>query len=337
MGLSNSFLPAVPAAACLGRLLRTLATLTLALLVPLRAAQAAGDPVACPPAPRPLTADALQTGLDQAKDHGFLWRLTKDGHSSFLYGTIHAARFEWMFPGPLVLQAIRDSDSLALELDILDPEIQRRLLASIGPSRPDPLPPGLVRRIEQRMALECVDAATFKTFAPEFQIASLTVMAARRDGFDPAYAIDLVLALVARQLGKPILSLETPEGQMRALKMPTQAETIAVVQSGLDELETGRARPVLKRIADVWTGSDYADLERYATWCDCMNSAPDRQAMKRLLDDRNPALASAIDALHVSGKRLFAAVGSLHMIGPSGLPALLRRRGYTVEQGSFGR
>ena len=33
---------------------------------------------------------------------------------------------------------------------------------------------------------------------------------------------------------------------------------------------------------------------------------------------------------------MFAAVGSLHMIGPNGLPALLRQRGYGVEQVRFG-
>jgi uncharacterized protein YbaP (TraB family) len=59
--------------------------------------------------------------------------------------------------------------------------------------------------------------------------------------------------------------------------------------------------------------------------------------MKRLLDDRNPLLASAIESLHASGRQVFAAVGSLHMIGPSGLPALLRQRGYKVEQGDFPR
>ena len=52
----------------------------------------------------------------------------------------------------------------------------------------------------------------------------------------------------------------------------------------------------------------------------------------RLLDARNPGLAERIDALHTSGQRVFAAVGSLHMIGRTGLPALLARRGYTVER-----
>jgi uncharacterized protein len=54
--------------------------------------------------------------------------------------------------------------------------------------------------------------------------------------------------------------------------------------------------------------------------------------MKRALDDRNPALAEHIDALHQSGKQVFAAVGSLHMFGPLGLPALMAKRGYRVER-----
>ena len=94
---------------------------------------------------------------------------------------------------------------------------------------------------------------------------------------------------------------------------------------------------MLNRIAEVWTDGDYAELSRYERWCDCMRTPAERAAMKRLLDDRNPALAAAIDALHAGGKQVFAAVGSLHMIGPSGLPALLRQRGYKVEQGDFTR
>ena len=59
--------------------------------------------------------------------------------------------------------------------------------------------------------------------------------------------------------------------------------------------------------------------------------------MKRLLDDRNPALAERIDALHAGGAPVFAAVGSLHMTGPLGLPALLAQRGFTVERVEYAR
>ena len=311
----------------------------LVTLLPLAAAHAAeASPSSlCPPASEPLTAERLTAGMSTAKDHGFLWRLSKGGRVSYLYGTIHAARSEWMFPGPTLVSALRESDTLALELDVLDPDVQRRLMASIVARRSEPLPAALLRRIDRQIKAECVDAEAFARFAPEFQVASLSVMTARRDGLDPANAIDLVLAAVAREFGKPVASLETPELQIQALMMPTQAETIEFVKSGLDDLESGRARPMLKRMAKVWTDGDYAELSRYERWCDCMNTAAERAAMKRLLDDRNPAIAVAIDNLHNSGQRVFAAVGSLHMIGPNGLPALLRKRGYKVEQGDFAR
>lgn len=301
------------------------------------AASAAGDAVACPPAAAPLTAEAISAGMRDAKDHGFLWRISKDGRTSYLYGTIHAARHAWMFPGPTVVEALRASDTVALELDVLDPDIQRRLLASIGPGRGEALPDALEKRLEKRRAAECVDAATFAKFSPEFQVASLSVLAGRRDGLDPSYAIDLVLAGLARDLGKPVASLETPEAQMQALQMPTQAETLAFVRASLDELESGRLRPMLARIAKVWVDGDYAELSRYEKWCNCMRTKAERGAMKRMLDDRNPTLAAGIDRLHDSGKQVFAAVGSLHMIGPTGLPALMRKRGYKVEQGDFAR
>ena len=332
--------------ALVSRLLRRLAPVRAALaavctaLLPLAAAhgaEAEADPATCPPPPQQLTGENLSAGIKTAKDHGFLWRVTKDGRSSYLYGTIHAARAEWMYPGPVTLDALKASDTLALELDVLDPDVQRRLAASIGGSRKDPLPPALLRRIERQLKAQCVEAETFVKLAPEFQIASLSVMAARRDGLDPAHAIDLVLAVLAREFGKPVASLETPELQMQALRMPSHAETIDFVSSGLDDLESGRTRPMLNRIAKVWTEGNYAELSRFESWCNCLDTATEKAAMKRMLDDRNPQLAARIDNLHASGTRVFAAVGSLHMIGPKGLPALLRQRGYRVEQGEFGR
>ena len=324
---------------CLARLIPGPAALAgvFAALLPLAAAQGAdAAAAACPPPPQQITSESLNAGIRTARDHGFLWRLSKDGRISWLYGTIHAARVEWMYPGPVTLDALKRSDLLALELDVLDPDVQRRLSASITGQKREPLPPALTRRIERQLQAECADVEAFAKYSPELQIASLSVMAARRDGLDPANAIDLVLAVLAREFGKPVASLETPELQVQALQMPSQTETIAFVSSALDDLESGRTRPMLNRMAKVWTAGDYAELSRFESWCNCVDTAAERAAMKRMLDDRNPQLASAIDALHSSGT-VFAAVGSLHMIGPKGLPALLRQRGYRIEQADFAR
>ena len=147
------------------------------LLAPLHGhAQPASAASSCPPAAIPLDPDRFQAGMRQAKDHGFLWRIAKDGRTSYLYGTLHAAQPAWMFPGPRTTAAFEASDVLALELDVLDADIRARLIKAAN-ARPDErLPAALVARLERRMAAECVDAAAMRAFVPEFQIASLAVL-----------------------------------------------------------------------------------------------------------------------------------------------------------------
>ena len=306
------------------------ATLTLFGVTPATAADV-DAPASCPPVATPLSSERFEAGLREASDHGFLWRLVKNGRTSYLYGTIHAARFEWMFPGPRTVAALGASDVLALELDVLDNDIQARLAAGARAAPEERLAAPLQQRIDRRMIAECIDPAPWHAFAPEFQIASLSAMAARREGLDPAYAIDVVLALIARRVGKPIVSLETPEAQVAALRLPSRAETIELVESSLDDLDTGRAGPLVARMVRAWTDSDLTELEDYGRWCECLRNDAERATMKRLLDDRNPLLAAAIESLHRRGQRVFAGVGSLHMIGPNGLPALLARGGFQVE------
>jgi uncharacterized protein YbaP (TraB family) len=119
---------------------------------------------------------------------------------------------------------------------------------------------------------------------------------------------------------------------MRTLRMASVSETLAFVDASLQELESGLARSTLLRLATAWADSDLATLSAYATWCGCMDTASDRAEMARLVDDRNPAMADSIAALHGRGQSVLAAVGSLHMIGPRGVPELLARQGFVVER-----
>jgi uncharacterized protein len=66
-----------------------------------------------------------------------------------------------------------------------------------------------------------------------------------------------------------------------------------------------------------------------------MNTDAERRFMQRLNDDRNPGLAAAIDKLIREGRRVFAAVGALHMAGPKPVQKLLAEMGYSVERVDF--
>lgn len=307
-----------------------LACLTLAL-------QAQGQPAAadCPPSAGP-SAEALARASEQARDRGFLWRIRKDGRTSWLYGTVHVGRLEWVFPGPRVSEALHASEVAAFELDFSHAAVVQRLQEGLAAAASDPtaprLPDDLAKRLRRQMQAACAPAGLEQALPPEVLGATLAMMAGRRDGLDVAYAIDPALAQIARRAGKALVSLETPELQIDVLRSKSAAELRENMDKMLGDLERGRVRPLLRRVADAWAQGRAAELSGYRSWCECARTPQERQALKALLDDRNGPMAERIDALHASGKTVFAAVGSLHMFGPSALPALMAARGYEVAQ-----
>jgi uncharacterized protein YbaP (TraB family) len=132
-----------------------------------------------------------------------------------------------------------------------------------------------------------------------------------------------------------VIALESVQRQLQALMPSRDAIGLAMIEQLLQQLEQDTLRPVLRRVAKVWEQGDFEQLERYAEWCDCARTPAEQALLARLTDERNPGMAERIDALHREGRRVFAAVGALHMAGQLGLPRLLARRGYTVERVLF--
>lgn len=308
------------------RLRRALAATGLALALP---ALAQDD---CPPPPAPPTPQALSDAQREARDRGFLWKLEKDGRTSWLYGTVHLGRLEWAFPGPRVGQALAQSQVLAVELDLLDPDTQRRLAAGSAARPGESLPAALQQRLERRARAECAPPEQLAALRPELQLATLSMLVGRRLGLEPAYGIDASLSALARREGKEVAALETVEEQLRTISAASPKELLELARSTLDELDSGRAQKMLEQIARLWARGDHARLARYAEWCECQRTPAEVAALRRLLDDRHPAMATRLDALHRAGRSVFAAVGSLHLTGPRSLPTLMAQRGYRVER-----
>ncbi len=294
--------------------------------------------VRCPPEAAAPTPEQAAGFVRDAVDSGLLWKATKDGRVVYLYGTIHVAKLSWAFPGRDVLQAVKASDVVALELDMTDPDVLGRLRKAIE-RRPDapPLPEALQRRLEAQMAANCVAPDRLATMRPELQAVTVDMMTGRQFGLYPDFGIDMVIAGVASALKKPIRSLETPESQAALLVSDDPAETARAVGDVLDDLEGGKSPQMLQRLAGDWQRGDLADMEAYQTWCQCLETPQQRADFVKLLDDRNPLMADKIVKWHAEGKSLFVAVGSLHMTGPLGLPTLLKARGFQVDRVVFPR
>ena len=306
-----------------------------AVVAPGPAASAPAD-AACPPPPTPITSDEGKAGMRAAVDHGLLWKATKDGRSVYLYGTIHVAKRDWMFPGPQAMHAIMTSDAIALELDPLDADVVAHLQKAFL-RRPDTpaLPDALQRRLDAAMAVACLAPAALAVLRPEMQAVSIEVLAGRRFGLYPEYGVDEFLAGLGHGMKKPVRSLETPESQAALLVSDDPVETVRNVGDVLDEIENPRSARLLQRLAVDWERGDLADIEAYGTWCECMDTPERRADFAKLVDDRNPLMADKVAQWHAEGKSLFVAVGTLHMIGRIGLPELLKARGFQVERVAY--
>jgi hypothetical protein len=310
---------------------RAMAWATAALLA-LILGDAGAAPV-CPPPPPAPTAAQWQAAQREARDVGLLWRLSKDGRDSWLFGTIHVGKLAWSAPGPTLRQALARSDVLALEIDPSDPQLAERLQQTL---RDAPAADAALRqRLQAQVAAACLPADALQSLHPMLQLMTLTLLQARQDDLDAAFAQELMLAAAARAAGMRIVALESVDQQVSALLPADAAQMQRLLEQGLEQLERGHASPVLRRLAAAWAAGDLDTLQRYAEWCECADTAEQRAWLRQLNDERNVHLAAGIDALHARGQSVFAAVGALHMTGAQALPGLLQQRGYKVQRVGF--
>ena len=124
----------------------------------------------------------------------------------------------------------------------------------------------------------------------------------------------------------PKHAFETPEEQLRFLADAPLAEQAASLEETLREIE--EEPDSFADLQKAWLTGDTGWLEREAV-------APLRKAApgiyRRLVSGRNRRWADRIEALLKTPDRAFIVVGIGHLVGPDGVPALLRRRGFKVD------
>ncbi len=306
----------------------------LALLLAWAALAVQAQPAAsCPPQAGAPTPQQVQAAQAQAKDRGFLWRVSRDGRTHHLFGTIHVGKLEWAFPGAKLRAALADTQTLAFELDPLDPAVQSSLRSAGAASAK--LPPELDAQLQRELERACIPAQALAGLHPMMQAMTAMVVDAARDGLQVAYGQEFVLAGAAKARNLRTVSLETAERQLAAIIPSDPAQAERYLASTLEQMQSGLGRRVLLRMAAAWERGDLQEIEQYERWCDCVESDDDRAMLKALNDERNPAMALRIEALHGERRRLFVAVGALHMTGPKALPALLAARGFKVERVAY--
>ena len=93
----------------------------------------------------------MQAMAAPMQDRGLLWRVQDGERTSWLYGTLHVGKREWMLPGRTIVRSMYRADLLALELDLLNPQVMQQLSEGFK-ARADA--PALPADLEARLALQ---------------------------------------------------------------------------------------------------------------------------------------------------------------------------------------
>ena len=260
-----------------------------------------------------------------------VWRVTSgDGNILYLAGSIHALK-STDYPLPSAYNRAFDaSDRLVCEVDpkALDESSKGLLKAGEYPkgdslkNHVDPRTYDYLRRLFKLMD---VPETKFARYRPWFL--SLMLQEPALNGISETLGVEEFLTRRAQANSKPVLGLESAREHADIFLGLTdrQSEAMLLIMFIPEERGSGS---VGNALADAWRRGD-ADTDTRIF----MQGFRDYPSLAdRLLTNRNRKWIPKIEGYLRSGKTYFVVAGAAHLGGANGVLALLRQRGYRVEQ-----
>ncbi|PYJ10602.1 MAG: hypothetical protein DMF06_05790 [Verrucomicrobia bacterium] len=258
-----------------------------------------------------------------------VWKVTRpDGKTAYLGGSVHSLR-ESDYPLPAAYQrAFAASSRIAFEVDARALKESTIALVQNGKYRKgdslknhvDARTYAYLRRLFELMN---VPESSFSQYRPWFIVLGLqsgsTANARPKDGVDEFFMKQ------AAKRSMPVVGLESVQEHAR-------------IYSGL----TDRESEILLLTTFIPNGNNLGNDDLMKAWrrgdADALARMMDRESQEfpafndRLLGARNRAWIPKIDGYLDSGQTYFVVAGAGHFGGSKGLLALLRAKGYQIEQ-----
>jgi uncharacterized protein YbaP (TraB family) len=263
----------------------------------------------------------------------FIWKVSGPTGAIYLVGSVHLLTKDYYPLNPSLETAFKDSDLLVEEADLGEleaPASQFKLLTrGLLPgnqSLDTVLSASTYELVTKRVEALGVPLEPLKRFKPWMLALTLVQLEWQKAGFDGSLGLDRHFYDRARVDGKAVQGLETVDFQLSLFDGMSAEEQDRMLAGSLEDLDDERANVV--RLIDAWKAGDAATVERLML-SDMEN---DPIMYKRLLVDRNRAWLPRLDALLGRKGRAFVVVGAAHLVGPEGVLAMFRAKGYRVEQ-----
>lgn len=272
-----------------------------------------------------------------APRRGQLYKITHDGKTSYLFGTIHVGKDGFYPLDAEASRALLDSKTLVLELDIRQDVPFQKALArhgryADGDVVQNHLSPATLNKMMPALAKAGLSLQSVQHYKP-WLIANLLVgTELDLHGFQRSQAVEYALLAAAQKQEKTVHELESAEYQLSLFEMLDARQQEQYLAETLTDLASGSSLKKSQALIDAWSSADAPGIKaawQSATTGDSISAG----FMQRvLLGKRNPEMVANIERIMQQDQVAFVGVGLLHLVGDDGLPQLLKRRGYQVEQ-----
>jgi uncharacterized protein YbaP (TraB family) len=264
--------------------------------------------------------------------HPTLWHVRGAQGEAYLLGAVHILPPDVQWRTPAIARALSRSDVFVFEVPEDEATVAQLhgLIQQQGFLPPDQslralLHPAALPDFDAAVTASGLDANTLERERP--WLADLHLMFAQiaKLKLAPDNGVDSVLMAEATKNRKPLRYFETIADQFALLAPADRTLEVQEFESGLKDLRDVSAG--IQPMLDAWGAGDQARLDTL------INGDLDEfpEARKQLLDDRNLRWLPKVEAMLKEKHVFFITVGAGHLTGPQGLPALLRKAGYTVE------
>lgn len=261
-----------------------------------------------------------------------LW-LVRGPHATLvLFGSVHLLPAGLQWETRRLRAALKDARDVWFEVP-LDPAAalaaakiaESRGVLPAGQTLDAQLPQALRERLARITRTEGIAPEGLQRLRPWLAEISLSLAAYRRAG---ALQEDGVERRLSEELPASVQrrAFETPREQIEALSASPLTDQVASLAVTLTELETGDQ--AYYQVIQAWMAGDTVELRRRAL--DPLTGAAPG-VYRAMVVERNRRWIQAIRARLAGSGEAVMVVGVGHLIGPDGLPAMLRAQGYAVE------
>ena len=261
-----------------------------------------------------------------------VWKVSKGGDFVYIAGTVHILPpSEYPLPSEFN-QAYKLTNTLVLETklpDESDMALQMQMMQAMmygnGQSLQSVLSKRTYQKLKKYVASLGADISMFELFKPGALVSMLAMLEAKKSQL-LGEGVDVNFTKKAASDNRRIAYLESAEFQMNMLANLGKGHEDKFVQSNLKQLDD--FKKIFLKMIKAWRAGDTNQLNQLAI----KPMQDDPKSLKTMLIDRNRNWLPHIEGMFGDADKEFVLVGVAHLVGRDNVLALLKRKGYRVEQ-----